>query len=205
MKYKKYSEINRDYFRALVNHYGDKIEAVDWGSEKSQNLRFDILYEAGIKIEHNVLDVGCGRGDFYSFLRSKGFKGTYQGIDLTPEMIEIASNLYSEKYFEMRDLLVNPYEENQFDFVIASGIFYLRINDNRDFFHTMVRELFRISKCGCAFNCLSSLASAKEPDEFYFDPSDLLRTCQTITPYVTIRHDYKPNDLTIYMYKSAHV
>ena len=37
--------------------------------------------------QRNVLDIGCGRGEFLDLLRERGISG--QGLDLNPEMIEV--------------------------------------------------------------------------------------------------------------------
>ena len=37
--------------------------------------------------QSDVLDVGCGRGEFLELLREKGIRA--RGLDLNPEMVEV--------------------------------------------------------------------------------------------------------------------
>jgi ubiquinone/menaquinone biosynthesis C-methylase UbiE len=40
------------------------VKSLGWGSDYSQQKRFDILLDIGLDINDSVLDVGCGYGDF---------------------------------------------------------------------------------------------------------------------------------------------
>ena len=190
-----------DYFTDLITSYGDNIRSLDWGTEQGQKLRFSILNDIGINPKSSILDVGCGRGDFYGFLMEGGFSGLYKGIDITPRMVEIAKNRYGEELFSERDLIEFPLPDESFDFVLASGIFYLKLSDNMLFLEKMVEALFKISREGLAFNCLSDTARKKSGREFYYDSLEVVRYCDKLTPNVILRDDYKENDFTIYMKK----
>ena len=56
-----------------------------------------------------------------------------------------------------------------------------------------------------AFNCLSGLSQDKEPGEFPADPAETLAFCQTLTPWVVLRHDYFSHDFTVYLYRDGQV
>ena len=90
------------------------VKSLGWGSDYSQQKRFDILLDVGISINDSVLDVGCGYGDF-----SKNFVN-YLGIDLRENAILTAKNKYSNHRFELKSI----YDINDtYDWVFASGIF----------------------------------------------------------------------------------
>jgi SAM-dependent methyltransferase len=198
---KTYNEIVTSHFSRLIAAHGDSLSSVDWGSASSQELRFDVLYDIGINRSSTVLDVGCGRGDFFDYLNTKGGIERYQGIDITPGMIELAKQRFPETSFAVCDLLHDPYPEGSYEFVVASGIFYLKIDDNENFLRHMVTSLFAVCSHGLAFNCLSEYTKEKEEGEFYFNPCNVFSVCQQLTPFVTLRHDYKKNDFTIHMFK----
>ena len=59
-------------------------------------------------------------------------------------------------------------------------------------------------KCerGIAINFLSDLSDGKrDPDMMYVTSNDISKAIDGITTKFTIRHDYRPNDCTVYLYK----
>ena len=201
MKYKNYSEVVTTHFSRLLVEHGDSLRAVDWGSVSSQRLRFNVLYAIGIDKSSTVLDVGCGRGDFFDYLNTRGGVERYEGVDITPGMVACALQRFPATSFAVCDLLHDPYSEKSYDFVVASGIFYLKMDDNKNYLSKMIESMFKICRHGLAFNCLSENAQEKDEGEFYFNPCDVFSVCQQLTPFVTLRHDYKANDFTIHMFK----
>ncbi len=69
-----------------------------------------------------VLDLGCGNGRFYEFLKEKNIE--YVGIDKAEKLIEKARKKYPEADFRMADALDLPFENNYFDFVISIAVFH---------------------------------------------------------------------------------
>src|SRR5919109_3859483 len=100
-------ERNVRYYTDLIGKYGVDVRALDWGSRESQAVRFSVLAEVGQLHDASVLDVGCGLGDFFGWLKSAGIGVEYTGIDITPKMIEVARQRFPETRFELRNLLEN--------------------------------------------------------------------------------------------------
>lgn len=199
--WKSENERITEFYSKLVNNHGAKLQALDWGSQKSQELRFSILTQINKLDNASVLDVGCGLADLLEYLKSRGINVDYTGYDLTPEMIDSARQRFPYAHLEIRDLMAESKLKEQFDYVLASGIFYLRQVDPMAYLELMVRQMFTLCRRGIAFNTLSVLASEQNPDEFYADPERVLAMCLKITPRVVIRHDYLPHDFTVYLYK----
>lgn len=185
------------YGKSLRQH-GVSAKALGWSSAESQFIRFRVLAEVGIAPESSVLDVGCGLGDFYFFLQALGHRGTYTGSDITPGMIEVATSRFPNGAFLTADLLDHSASIPMADYVVASGIFTYRTHEPMKFLCAIVDRMFALSQRGLAFNALSGFADIKEPNEFNPDPIEVLRHCLTLTPYVTLRHDYQRGDFTIY-------
>src|SRR5579864_4289295 len=82
-------EVARIYAGRLAT-FGPGPLAQGWYGARTQERRFSVLAEVSDLREGSVLDVGCGLGDFYSFLHARGGAGDYIGVDLTPEMVENA-------------------------------------------------------------------------------------------------------------------
>lgn len=200
--WRKDDERNIHYFTSSVERFGTDVRALNWGSQESQRLRFSILVQVGQLSGASVLDVGCGMGDLYSWLKERGTEVEYTGADITPAMIRIAQQRFPKARFEKINLLnVCDDRIGQYDFVVASGIFTHRQVAPFDFLKAMVSKMFSLCKNAVAFNSLSSWAPEQEPDEFYADPLTTVAFCRTLTRWVVLRHDYHPRDFTVYMYK----
>lgn len=64
-----------------------------------------------------VLEVGCATGDILSSLAPE--EGV--GLDISPEMIDLASRKHPELRFQVHDLMHGPLEE-RFDYVVAADV-----------------------------------------------------------------------------------
>ena len=192
-------ERNISFFSELVRKHQISPLSLNWGSRASQEMRFAVLAQVGDLAGASLLDVGCGLGDFYDWQKRTGLGANYLGVDLTPEMIRVAKERFPGVDFRV----VNVLEEKigAFDFVIASGIFYLRQNEPFEFMRHMIAHLFASSRKGLAFNSLSAWCDGRDAGEFYADPSQTLDFCRTITPWVALRHDYHPRDFTIFLWR----
>src|SRR5690606_5888643 len=133
-----------DYFTDLIEKHGVDYKALDWGSQAGQIERFRILSEIGITESDSVLDVGCGQGDYYQWLKKNINIKKYKGIDITEAMLDIAKKRFPEADFELNN--ANLYSDSEkWDFVVASGIFYLRQHMPDKFLQETVENLFYLS------------------------------------------------------------
>ena len=65
-------DYNQQFYNQLIRKKLDKsFLTVGWGSKKTQKIRFENIYKYFDKNNFSVLDVGCGLGDFYLFLKKK--------------------------------------------------------------------------------------------------------------------------------------
>jgi len=195
------SRITR-YYADLIQKYGHDSRACDYGQPESQKRKFHILSEVLPLKDEQILDVGCGFADYADFLLSR-FPGiTYEGVDITPQMISEASRRHPTISLRVMDVL----EENPgriYDVVTANGIFYLR-NDNPQYvMQRIISCMYELCSKAVAFNSLSAWSSAPNPNEFYADPVSIINFCRTLTPWVVMRHDYSASDFTIYLYREA--
>jgi SAM-dependent methyltransferase len=189
------------FFSDLLQRHQVSPSAVNWGSQAAQERRFSVLAGIGDLTGCSVLDVGCGLGDFYGWQERQGLGLRYTGVDITPGMVETARRRFPAADFRVGNVLVE--DPGAFDYVLASGIFYLREHEPVRFLQQMVTRLFALSRRGVAFNSLSAWNSRPEPGEFYADPLPTVDFCRTLSPAVVLRHDYHPGDFTVYILKTA--
>jgi trans-aconitate methyltransferase len=192
-----------DFFRLHVQLYGNDWRALGWQSRRTQERRFAVLAEVGPLAHTRVLDVGCGLGDLYGYLRQQGIAVVYTGYDLLPDMVERARPRYPEARFEVRDVLQGLGEE-RFDYILSSGAFNIDFGDNLRAIQQVLREMMQHCSHGVAINFLKRTPDASHDPIFHFyNPQEMLTFCQTICPSVRLRQGYLPNDFTLYLFRNA--
>ena len=123
-------------YRNLFLTHG-KGPAVGQWSEEGQRFRFEKLAEIADLKGAGILDLGCGLGDFYPFLKLKYGELDYTGIDIVPEIIASAQDTHPDARFLCLDVLLDEFEET-FDYVMISGIFNNAIPNGTEFLKKMV-------------------------------------------------------------------
>lgn len=91
-----------------------------------------------------VLDAGCGYGDLLEALPSSI---DYTGIDISPDLIEMARQRYPERTFHEGNLLHLPFPAQHFQLAICRSIDGM-VKDNQGImvWRAMERELLRVSE-----------------------------------------------------------
>jgi SAM-dependent methyltransferase len=195
------------FYSDLARRHGISHEALNWGSAESQKLRFKVLSEIGIKPGASILDIGCGTADFYGWLVEADQRPTaYFGVDHTPCMIELAQKRFPEARFQVADPLQGGEEVlGVHDYVFASGIFAHRQHEPMTYLQECVRRMYDLCRIGTGFNSLSAWMPKPQGNEFNCDPEAVLEFCKTLTPWVSLRHDYHARDFTVYLYRKSQV
>jgi SAM-dependent methyltransferase len=176
---------------------------VDWNGAESHQLRhrqFDRLFAN--RPECSILDLGCGFGDFLTFLRDVGHRGAYTGYDISPSMIDAAKTIHGET--EYCRWIVGDVPSEPSDFAVASGIFNVKgdVMENvwQDYVVQTIDVLAGCSRLGFAFNVLS-LASDPEkrrPHLYYGDAPQMFAHCQArYGRSIALLHDYGLYEFTI--------
>lgn len=190
-----------NFYDKNVIEYRNDIRSVAWGSRESQEKRFEILAQIAELSGKSVLDVGCGLGDFYSWLKDRYRNIKYTGVDITPSMVESASKKYPGVKFYILDILESNRVMPAYDFVFASGIFNRRMPKHKHFIKDIIVRMFDLSKQGIAFNIMSTKADFMEKKEYYADPGKMLDFCLGLSRKVALMHNYMPHDFTVFIYK----
>jgi len=169
------------YYATRLATHGTTPRGVDWNGIESHELRHNQFLRLIDDPAASVLDLGCGFGDFFRFLRQKGHRGRFIGYDVAPSMIEEAKRIYAESSGIVWKVGATPDEIA--DYAIASGVFNVKGEvPNEDWGHYVddtIEVLAKAGRRGFAFNVLSlsSDPDRRRPDLYYADPVSTLQKC----------------------------
>lgn len=211
-----------DYDKLLAEH-GDSPRALDW-SRDGQLDRFaallDVLHVPPLARRPPwtegrrtaILDVGCGLGHLASYIHAHQVPGSfvgavgaamaYTGVDISANMVEFArARARREGLHGCEFRVVDAFGDDplpEADFVVASGI----INVEHGWrMPELLRRCYVAARVGCAVNMLSDRAPSKRAGRIYHAPEYALTEALSLTPIVSLRHDYRTNDLTVYLHR----
>lgn len=204
--------MNIDY-KSILEYYNDKLrkfgataEGMDWKNQESQYLRFDILTKyIDFSNKPNILDVGCGVAEYKFFLESKHLTAEYFGIDLNPEMVELANQRFDSKVAVAGNIL-DLSGEKMYDYVIASGTFNtkLMIEDSewRDFFLRNIEKMYWLCKKAVIFNGMTQFVDWRYDRLYYIHIEDFANFIVTnLSRKFIIDHSYPLFEVTYAIYK----
>ena len=187
---------NYEFYKNSIKKFGISSRGVQWRSKDTQYTRFKVIsYFVQDEIKSSsILDIGCGFGDFYLYLKSKGLlPKRYLGIDSHPMMIEICKERLDSEFMKL-DILKD--EVPTCDYCIASGSLNLLPKDDTFGF---IKNSFNACKKGFVFNILKGV---KENSVYnYFTKMDILKLCKKITKNIKIVDFYMDFDMTVYLKK----
>jgi SAM-dependent methyltransferase len=195
-----------EYYTSKVKEHGNTPQGVDWNSVESQELRFDQLSRIITSGETvDVLDFGCGFGSMHRWFQKQGKRVNYTGYDISEEMIGRAKEMYKG---DERCSFLTELPERKFDYVIASGIFNVKLDTPEEEWLQYVVETLEIinerSIKGFSFNLLTSYSDKPfmKDNLFYGDPLLFFDYCKTrFSKYVNLVHDYPLYEFTMLVRK----
>lgn len=189
-----------EYYETKLAAFGATARGVDWKDEFSQQKRFEqLLRVLDVRQERfTVLDVGCGYGALVAFLRARGYDFGYTGYDPSARMIEEARAIDGEVCF------TSVWEETPAaDYVIASGVFNVRLSTDAEMWRTYVEAMLtkidgKAAKAW-AVNFLTAYADSdrKRDDLYYPDPAPIFDSWRRAPRWVSILHDYDLYEFTL--------
>lgn len=189
------------YDKCFLLH-GDRPEALRW-TARGQYERYSLMLEITDSLAgRKILDYGCGKGDFYGFLRDRDIKVRYTGIDINRNLIEHARRKYPECEFRVSDVEKEKLGE-AYDYIFLCGVFNNKVDGVEESFKNVLSRLYRHARHGMAANALSSLAKGRAVELNYTDPCELaVFAMENLSPYVALRHDRLAGDFTLFIYRN---
>ncbi|MET0777250.1 MAG: class I SAM-dependent methyltransferase [Pseudomonas mandelii] len=196
-----------EYYSSKLAAHGETPQGVDWNGKEGQYLRFKQLNSIidGEK-PFSVNDVGSGYGAFYDFLQERHSAFSYDGIDVSEDMINAARLRYNDRPHILFHVGSEP--ARIADYGIASGIFNVRLGRTDSewsaYLEGVLDTLDKTSRLGFAFNCLTSYSDADKMRDYlyYADPCKLFDLCKRrYSRNVALLHDYDLYEFTILVRK----
>ena len=196
-------KIQLEHYSKEFTLYGEDIRSLGYTSAEAQETRMKAVSETVDFNNRSMLDVGCGFGDLYTFLEKQGVRlRKYVGIDINPRMIDVARRRLPRAMFEVRDIMDSDLRD-KFDFVVALGLFGLEMPLWQDVVERQLSKMYDLCKIGIVVNFLSYYTSwRKTANSHYAWPEDIFKfALNNLSNQIVIRHDYRPSDFTIYVYR----
>ena len=189
-----------DFFTKRLFHFKNSPESVGW-THKGQLLRYETVLKL-IKPEgKSLLDFGCGKGDFYGFLKERGIDCQYTGIDINPSLIELARKNYPDVEFYVMDI-ENAALEKKFNYTLAIGVFNFAVQDIKGLTERCLKILFQHTSERLVFTCLNQQTKLKDIYVTYFSKEELEKIAKKLTTRYEIMDNLVEGDLFLILDKS---
>lgn len=201
---KEIARETRERYSCRLRKFGRDVRTLGWGTRDQQWTRFEAtLYGLPHLHGKTILDIGCGFGDYLSFLREKGiYPSKYIGWDLNPELIEEAKKIFKNDpvaIFEVKNILeLNEKIAPVAEVGIMLGVLNYNLRpkfDNYEYSKLVIKKAFSLVSEVLVVDFLSSYRAPDYPKEdfvFYHRPEVMLEFALSLTPKVLLKHDYNP-------------
>ena len=118
------------------------VEPEEWLRIQDETAGLILRY---VRIGDRILDVGCGYGAVRDCLPAERDIG-YAGIDLSPDLIEIARLRHPDDPFVVGDARALPFGEDSFTAVVARSVRTMLVeHDRKDVWDDILDECLRVS------------------------------------------------------------
>ncbi|HTZ16829.1 MAG TPA: class I SAM-dependent methyltransferase [Dissulfurispiraceae bacterium] len=198
-------ELSKEYIISFFNKnlmlHGDRPEAVRW-TAPGQTRHFEAMLDIGDIKGAKVLDFGCGKGDFYQFLKGRSISTEYTGLDINERLISTARLKHPDVDFRVFDMDKDVLQE-EFDYIFLCGVFNLRIDRLDEIIRDVLKKLFACCRVALAFNALSAHNPEKDFELSYISPEEMFAfAVKELSPFVSLRHDRIAYDYTMFVYRN---
>lgn len=166
--------------------------------------RFAALSALGPFDGRSVLELGCGSGDFYRFLISRGQRPFYLGVDASLESVAEARARFGgdEACRFVHDDIEGFQPATPFDYVIASAPPRETGPAGGAALAEALTRVFSWCTRGAAACFPSARAPGRAPHPARVDPAAAVKAALRLTPAVRLMHDYLPADFAVFLYRS---
>lgn len=188
------------YRRRIIEH-GVTLASMASGDAAKQALRHRIHATAILGGNQSVLDIGCGLGCFLSYLRENSIECKYTGYDIVPEYIDDCQLSFPGSQFHKRNIFEDGID-GQFDTIVLSQVLNnnYSFSDNLKVMRTAMEVCYSHARSSVSIDMMSSYVDYKNPDLFYYCPTEIFQIAKSIARRVLIRHDYRPYEFCVQLF-----
>lgn len=204
-----YLETNLNFYQEQFSTYQHDVRSLGYSSQRSQVVRF-LQFTRLVDFNHqHIIDVGCGFGDFYTWLLQQQINpATYTGIDLSEENVRTAlGQVHGSNARFIAGDFINLTSLPATDYCVLSGIFNLPFDNKPAFIEAVLNKMWNLSEKGILFNI--EFDRQKSADLPLSDPEHSLYwlnySIQHFSSFVVYLSDYHDMDLTIGVFKSKYL
>jgi SAM-dependent methyltransferase len=179
-------------------------EVVGYNTTSEQQFLFQNLIMGLDPTSYSVLDIGCGRGDLYGFLKElwPDHLFAYTGIDHNPVMCDLGREKYG---LELLNSSFDTANVLNHDWVVASGFFTQRRceteDDDLQKMFKDIDKMYTLANRVVSFNLLSPINNTIHDGFFYVHPGLVMDMLIEKYQYVSVRHNYTKDVYTVSIYK----
>ena len=199
-------ELYRERYAARLERYGHDPRSLGW-TKGRQRHRFEaLLRHVRWSRDCSVLDVGCGFGDLGAFLRERGHRGEYVGIDLVDDLVRVGRARYPDLDLRVADLEEFT-ADTHYDLVLATGVFNARLEhgNNLDHIGSSLRSMFRLARIAVVADFLTADVDRVDDALFYTPIGDVVECVYRLTRRFVIDHQTMPYEYTITLFADDRV
>jgi SAM-dependent methyltransferase len=189
-------------YSARWQEHGYDPRTLGWNKD-CQWVRFQAALEGLSEHDYaSILDVGCGFGDFLTYLRRLGWGGVYLGVDIVDELIDEARRLHADD--ELANFVhgdINELDTSQtYAAAVSIGVFNHMLHQrNEEFVGTTMRAMWALTSNVIVCDFLSSSAEVRRRrgDLYYADPRVMYDLASTLSRRIMIHHGYMPFEFQV--------
>ena len=192
-------------YEQAYNKHGYSPQGLCSSNVDRSDLRYSVLTQPVLASGGSVLDVGCGFADLFQYLKNKGWKGRYTGIDIVPSLLKEAAAKHPDARLVQGDGSRGLAELGAHDFVISCGAMNLKLPNggNENHIASFMREMFDVAQIGVVIDFMSTHVDFRHPDAWHTDPVWALEQAHKLSPRVALRSDYLPFEFSLFLFKDV--
>lgn len=193
--------------------FGYDVKTLGWGTKEQQAYRFAQTLGIGSGFENrSVLDIGCGFGDYYEFLKQNGVGiGHYTGFDINLDLVKEAQKRYSGSAttFEVENVMTTS-RSHVADIGVMLGVLNFNLKgqmDNLAYSKQFIQRAFELVDEVLIVDFLSTHLTPDYPKEefvYYHAPEAMLEFALSLSENAVLKHDYLPipqKEFMLFIYK----
>jgi len=125
---------------------------------------------------------------------------------VSPMMVDMARADWPDKHFEVRDVIVDPFPVDAFDYTIVNGVCTSRVelsqNEMEAFVMQLMEAAWQSTRKALAFNVMSTHVDWTRDDLFHWPMDSAVAFCKrALSRHVRIRADYGAWEYTVQVFR----